>query len=371
MIAWRLSWVVAAVALAGTAAAAEPILPTKEGMTWRYVVAEQAPGTAPDGGGEMTVRIAGTHGWEGKRLLTFETLKGDTVVKTELLEVNEERVVCHARSTPNEPLAKLDPPEIFVASPLTVGATWDTDGVVAGVKLHQRFTVAAEEDVYVPAGKFHAFRLHSDEATVMTMALDRWFVPGTGFVKELTTVRGPGGMLLQRTAIELQKPPEVLPLPTPTPTPSPTASPHPITPTPTATPSAAEESPAAEATATLSPEGSRASDGKQLIGEVSDDPAGGQKTEFHSNVESIYVRWHGRGLPEGARVRVAWVAEDVGGIVDPNFIVDETETVAPAPDSSARFTLGRPEDGWAEGKYRLEFYVNDQLEETIKVRIVK
>jgi len=50
---------------------------------------------------------------------------------------------------------------------------------------------------------------------------------------------------------------------------------------------------------------------------------------------------------------------------------DETESVAPTPDASARFTLGRPPDGWAEGKYRLEFYINDELEETIRVTIVR
>lgn len=93
------------------------------------------------------------------------------------------------------------------------------------------------------------------------------------------------------------------------------------------------------------------------------------QTEFRSDVEKVYVRWHGRGLPEHARIRVAWVAEDVGDIVEPNFIVDQTETEAPSPDASARFTLGRPEDGWAEGKYRVEFYIDDQLEETVRVTI--
>ena len=105
--------------------------------------------------------------------------------------------------------------------------------------------------------------------------------------------------------------------------------------------------------------------------EVSSDPAGGLKTEFKSNVANIYVRWHGHDLPEGARVRVAWVAEDVGDLVEPNFIIDETETVAAAPDASARFTLGRPPDGWAEGKYRVEFYVDDILAETVRVTIGK
>ena len=111
--------------------------------------------------------------------------------------------------------------------------------------------------------------------------------------------------------------------------------------------------------------------GKKLTVEVSTDPAGGSKTEFKSDAQNIYVRWHGHGLPEGARVRVAWIAEDVGDLVEPNFIIDETEGVAPAPDASARFTLGRPPDGWAEGKYRVEFYVNDELEETIRVSILK
>jgi len=77
----------------------------------------------------------------------------------------------------------------------------------------------------------------------------------------------------------------------------------------------------------------------------------------------------GRDLPENARVRVAWVAEDVGGLVEPGFIIDETETIAPIQNASARFTLARPPDGWAEGKYRLEFYINDTLTETVNVTI--
>ena len=188
----------------------------------------------------------------------------------------------------------------------------------------------------------------------MSVTLDRWFVADVGFVKETTAVRGPTGGLLQRVTLELQKRPEVVAKPTPTPSPTIAA------PSPTQSPPI--RGPAIE-TEPSSP-------GKKLIAEVSTDPGGGSKTEFKSDVENIYVRWHGRGLPPGARVRVAWIAEDVGDLVEPNFVVDETETVAPDPDSSARFTLGRPPDGWAEGKYRLEFYVNDELEETLRVTIV-
>jgi hypothetical protein len=111
--------------------------------------------------------------------------------------------------------------------------------------------------------------------------------------------------------------------------------------------------------------------GKRLSVEVSSDPSGGSRNEFKSDTENIYVRWHGHALPKDARIRVAWIAEDVGDLVEPNFVIDETESVAPAPDASARFTLGRPPDGWAEGKYRVEFYINDELEETVRVTIVK
>src|ERR1700730_2886741 len=189
----------------------------------------------------------------------------------------------------------------------------------------------------------------------MSVVLDRWFFPGVGFVKDTPVGRGRTGGLRQRAALEWQKPPKIVAKPQASA--SPTAAPPSQTPTPPIR--------GPEVQTVPSPAG------KKRTVEVSTDPAGGLKTEFKSNVENIYVRWRGHGLPEGARVRVAWIAEDVGDLVEPNFIVDETESVAPAPDASARFTLGRPPDGWAEGKYRVEFYVNDELEETIKVTIVK
>jgi hypothetical protein len=160
--------------------------------------------------------------------------------------------------------------------------------------------------------------------------------------------------MVQRVTLELRKVAGVLAKPVVTPSPAgPVAS--------AAPPSEPAASPA-EKTAAPS---------KKLTVEVSNDPAGGLKTQFKSDIANIYVRWHGHDLPQGAKVRVAWVAEDVGDLVEPNFVIDETEAVAPAPDASARFTLGRPPDGWAEGKYRVEFYVDDVPVETVRVTIAK
>jgi predicted Rdx family selenoprotein len=338
-------------------ARADGLLPVAEGTTWQYESVEElgGPGAAPPTTTSVTVRI-GRQNFAGKDFIKLETTVDDVVTRTELMTLDERGWVCHFRAGKDGRMAKLDPPQTIIPGTIKVGDSWDSDGELAGMEMRQHFVVANEESVTVAAGTFRAFRIHCEDSSIMSAKLDRWFFPGVGFVKETTVVRGPTGGLLQRSNLELQKRPEVIARPEPTSTPvaAPTAA---TSATPQIRGPSIETDPAQA--------------GKKLTVEVSTDPAGGSKTEFKSDVQNIYVRWHGHGLPEGAKVRVAWIAEDVGDLVEPNFVVDETESVAPAPDASARFTLGRPPDGWAEGKYRVEFYINDELEETVRVTIVK
>jgi hypothetical protein len=341
--------------LAAAVAGAEPILPTAPGTTWRYQSTEElgGPAAAPPTTVTVTVKL-GRQTFDKKDFLKLETTTDDVLTKTELITVDEQGVVCHFRAGKDGRMARLDPPQTLIPGSLKIGDSWESDGEVAGMEMQQNFTVASEELVRVPAGNFRALRIHCENASVMSVVLDRWFLPGIGFVKETTVVRGPTGGLLQRTTLELSRQLEVIAEP-------------PVSPSPSPPPDQTASPPIRGPEVQTEP----AQAGKRLTVEVSTDPTGGSKSEFKSNVENIYVRWHGHALPEGARVRVAWIAEDVGDLVEPNFIVDETETVVPASDASARFTLGRPPDGWAEGKYRVEFYVNDELEETIRVTIVK
>jgi len=355
----RKSFLAIALVLAAVSARAEALLPTAEGTSWQYELTETLPGAAPVRS-VVTVR-AGEQLLDGKKTVKLETLSGNVVSKTELVRVDQNGIVCLARSGKDGKIMKLNPPEPIVAAPLEAGAAWELEGEVFGIKMHQRFTVVAEENVTVPAGKYRAFHLQCEDSSLMSIKLDRWFAPGTGFVKESTVLRGPG--MVQRVTLELTKFTEVISKPAVSPSPAPPeSSPQSVvTVSPAAAPTELAASPA-EQTATPP---------KKLTVEVSSDPAGGLKTQFKSDVVNIYVRWHGHDLPEGATIRVAWVAEDVGDLVEPNFVIDETESVAPAPDASARFTLGRPPDGWAEGKYRVEFYVDNLLVETIRVTITK
>jgi hypothetical protein len=337
---------------------ADQLLPTADGTSWEYDSTETLTGTAPVHT-VVTVR-ASKEVFEGKEVVKLTTLSGDVVAKTELVTVTDHGVVCLARSGKDGKIAKLDPPETMIAAPLKSGASWDLDGEVLGNKIHQHFTVVGEENVTVPAERFRAVHFQCEDSSLMSIKLDRWFVPGTGLVRETTVVRGPG--VLQRVTLELRKITEVIAKPQVTPPPVATV---PEQKPPTAGPTIETVPPAA----TTPPPPPSAAPSKKLTVEVSGDPAGGLKTQFKSTVASLYVRWHGHDLPKGATIRVAWVAEDVGDIVEPNFIIDETESTASTPDASARFTLGRPPDGWAEGKYRLEFYIDDVLEETIRVTI--
>jgi hypothetical protein len=96
---------------------------------------------------------------------------------------------------------------------------------------------------------------------------------------------------------------------------------------------------------------------------------GKPQTAYRSNAPSIFVRWRGENLPVGSVVRLAWIAEDVGDIVDPNFVIDKDETVVPTSTFSARFTISRPSDGWAPGKYRVDLFVDDVLRDTLGITI--
>ncbi len=97
--------------------------------------------------------------------------------------------------------------------------------------------------------------------------------------------------------------------------------------------------------------------------------AGRPETIFRTSAPRIIVRWRGENLPVGATVRLAWVAEDVGEVVDPGFVIDQTETVIPTPTYAERFTISRPSDGWAPGKYRVDLFVDEALRDTLGITI--
>src|SRR5438477_10016875 len=199
---------------------AAPVIPTVPGTTWRYNMTEEigkglnVPDVKADADGKIRLpvlyRLEGTEDIDGKNLLKFEMHRAGAITNTDLLTVDEHGISCWARINLDGQLVKLNPPQPVIAAPLKKGAGWDFNGQAGELEVRQHYDVVAEEDIQVPAGKFHAFRIHGEQTSPSRMIIDRWFASGTGIVKDETTMRAANGDLLQRILLELVEPPKTM-----------------------------------------------------------------------------------------------------------------------------------------------------------------
>jgi hypothetical protein len=319
---------------------AEQLIPTADGTTWLYEMTQEAgeefgfSGTKPAPDGKVHVqavyRISGTQELDGKNFLKFEMHRDGIVATTELTAVDEHGISVAGRIDQYGELTKLDPPQIIIAAPLETGATWQFEGKVGDADAHQDYKVLGEEDVVLPAGKFHAFHIQAEQSAPLQMKIDRWFANGVGIVKDVTEIRMSDGDLLRRVSLELKEKPKVAPRPE--------AKPQLV---------------------------------KKISATMGKAPIGEGTTQFDADTPKIYARWQGHGLREQAKIRAVWIAENVGDVAPPDYTIDEASTTANGPNTHGTFTLSRPEDGWAPGNYRVEFYLDADLIETVKLKVAK
>jgi hypothetical protein len=129
---------------------------------------------------------------------------------------------------------------------------------------------------------------------------------------------------------------------------------------------AQESAPAPGDKAPTQPDGSA-----KLIISLTSEPMGKPGSKFYADTPNIYARWEGHGLRDQAKIRAVWIAENIGDVAPSNYTIDEATATAPAADARGVFVLSRPEGGWAPGDYRVEFSVDDELIETVKLKIAK
>jgi hypothetical protein len=337
----RLSWFWMALLMPLSTAAAVPLVPTTPGTTWRYQLTEEVgkglkiPNSKEDAYGRVRApvmyRLDGTEKVDGRDLLKFEMHRAGAVTNTDLLTVDEHGITCSARINLDGELIKFNPPQTMIAAPLRQGATWNFDGQAGDLNVHQRYNVIAEEDIEVPAGEFHAFHIHGEQSAPSRMIIDRWFVPGTGIVKDVTTMHAIDGDLLERISLELSERPKI------------------------------------ENRPEVKPDASS----KRLSVSVAKDQFAKASTTFSSDTPQIYVRWQGQRLRKGGNVKAVWIAENIGEDYPQDYKVDEASATVESQNAHGAFTLARPEDGWTIGDYRVEFYVDDVLVDAVKLQIVK
>lgn len=320
-----------------TRLSASPLFPTAEGTTWYYELVQEKPSksfdlTEPNEQEHfaVTYRLGRLEKIDNKDLQRLELYRGETLESVDLIAVEEHGVICPARADAQGAVVKLIPPQQMLATPLEKGKRWKFDGTIADRKVVQEYEIVGEEDVDVPAGEFHAWRIHCEQTSPANATIDRWFVPGTGFVKVATVVKGESGVPAQKTWMNLKELPKVV----------------------------------------LAPQKAVEAEPYKFSAGVSTERTGEFKSDFKLDFPAIYARWHGRELREHAKVRAVFIAESVADVAA-DYQIDEMETTAPATNSGGAFTLSRPNDGWDPGNYRLEFYVDDTLADTVKFKIVK
>jgi len=326
---------------ASTLGRAEPILPTAEGTTWKYEMTQEfgegvrlsdasiKPGVDGKVHLAVVIVVAGPEKIDNAEAHKFEMHRQGAVQMTEFLQVKDDGIFGVARMAGDGAKTILTPPEKTLSLPLKAGEKWEYHSQGAGIQINETYEIVAQESVQVPAGKFKAYHIHLVETKPFRAVVDRWFVPNVGYIKDVTEMKRPSGALLQRISLELTEPPKIA----------------------------------------NRPEVGPAEPTKKLSVGLATEPMGKPATTFSSDTARIYARWQGHDLRGHAKVRAVWIAESVSEVAPPDYKVDEASTIADSPNSFGTFTLSRPDDGWAPGDYRVEFYVDEALAETVKLKI--
>jgi len=308
------------VVIAAAAARAEWPIPASDGTIWQYVLTregEERPGT-------LTRQVFAPRNPGGSGTVRIETAVNGATHSTEFFKNENRTILVTAFRDANGETQTFDPPVTILPGDLNFGAEWNYRGPVAGLDLNLPLKIIGESDIEVPAGKFRALHFRGEKNDGLYTVADFWFVRGVGSVKEMVTQRGPSGDLLSRNSIELAK----LPAPSQT-----------------------------------KPEL------KKLEASVSTSSDGDPLDVVSADALQIVARWRGHGLRRNAKIRAVWIAQDTG-VAPVNFKVDEATAIAPISSAFGKFTLSRPSDGWATGKYRVEFYVDGELTDTVDLTII-
>jgi hypothetical protein len=293
-------------------------IPTADGTTWEYALTREGE-TDPE---TLTRQVFAPGNGDEENALRIETAINGVVHSTEFVKNDGQAMLTTAHRGESGKTEAFNPPITILPGDLSFGAEWKYRGPVAGLDLNLPLKIVGEGEIEVPAGKFRALHFRGEKNDGFFTVADFWFVRGVGSVKETVTQRSPGGDLLSRNTIELVKPPAL----------------H------------------------------QAEPMKKLEASVSTSSNGDPLNVVSADALQIVARWRGHGLRKNARVRAVWIAQDTG-VAPVDFKVDEATAVAPIGGAFGKFTLSRPPDGWATGKYRVEFYVDDDLTETVDLTI--
>ena len=94
------------------------------------------------------------------------------------------------------------------------------------------------------------------------------------------------------------------------------------------------------------------------------------KQVFPPDVAKVYIVYMLSDAPKGTRLKAVWYADHVEGMAD-NSKFNQVEATAAGGSYIGAFSYTKPTKGWPTGDYRVELYIEDRLEKTLKFKVVK
>jgi hypothetical protein len=310
--------------LAAAAAGVQWPFPVSDGTTWQYTSTRE-----PEGDRTTLTRKVFASRQSRKGEVRLEQTMGDKVQWTQLLKNKDGAVLATSEQTAGSKTMPLAPPATLLPAKLEAGTSWNFRGHIVAMNLTLPLKVIGAEEIEVPAGRFRAWHIRGEQKGTVATTAEQWFAAGVGWIKESVTQRSPTAGLIARQSIELTSLPAM----------------HPV---------------AAIAT-----------EPKNFEATLSTSTAGVPMDIISADALQIVARWRARPAGGNAKVRAVWIAEDTGGIAPPGYKIDEATAFATLPESVGAFTLSRPPDGWAAGKYRVDFYLQNALVASARVRIAQ
>lgn len=294
----------------------------REGTTWQYSLSREPEGDKTTVIRRLLPAAPGENKSFVRRQESGPGLRGSILT----LRRDRNALLAVARSGDDARSEPINPPVTVLPTIMREGMSWTFTGTIAGIGVSMPLTILRQEAIVVPAGKFRAWHFRGEAKGPVATVAEEWFVGGIGFVKETVSQRSPTGQLLARRTLELTAMPATGAMPSPTPD-------------------------FFDVTLSTSVEGT-------------------PMDTISADALQIVARWHVRHASGNTKVRAVWIAEETGSVAPPNYQVDEASALAAAPEAAGVFTLSRPPDGWAAGKYRVDCYLQNTLAKSVSVTIV-
>jgi hypothetical protein len=93
-------------------------------------------------------------------------------------------------------------------------------------------------------------------------------------------------------------------------------------------------------------------------------------TVFSPEAPGISLVWKCEGFQVGDKIRVVWIAEDVGAASPKWTKINEGSAVVYKSNEEGTIWLARPRDRtWPLGKYRAEIYIGKQIVQSLRFTV--